>query len=178
MRSDDDDDVDVKHNGASQAKPTRNARGHWLKGHCPNPKGRPRKKVDPTYDPRNIRHFGNTVIEIRVNGQIELMDRRTAVLHRMFEDAMKGKVSTQRFLYAEFERNDLQLTQARHRYQQLIIRWVIENDNFDGRDGDSIPVAIQLEILGLEAFLHHHFPSQYPDPRGTDRSEDPDEDDG
>ena len=176
MRSDDDDDV--KHNGASQAKPTRNARGHWLKGHCPNPKGRPRKKVDPTYDSGDIRHFGNTVIEIRVNGQTELMDRRTAVLHRMFEDAMKGKVSTQRFLYAEFERNDLQLTKARHQYQQLRTRWIIENDNFDGLDGVSIPFEVQMEILRLKVLLHHYFPSQYPDPRGTDHSEDPDEDDG
>ncbi len=176
MRSDDDDDV--KHNDASQAKPTRNARGHWLKGHCPNPKGRPRKKVDPTYDPGDIEHFGNTVIDVATNGRVERMDRRTALLHKVYEGAMKGGISQQRLMYAEFERNDLQLTKARHRYQQLMTKWVIENDNFDGLDGDNIPVAIQMEILGLEALLHHYFPSQYPDPRGTNHSEDPDEDDG
>ncbi len=162
MRSDDDDDDDVKHNGASQAKPTRDVRGRWLQGHCPNPKGRPRKKVDPTYDSGDIRHFGNTVIEIRVNGQTELMDRRTAVLHRMFEDAMRGKVTQQRLLYSEFERNDERIAAARLRYQQLMTKWVINNRDYDGLDGESIPIEVQFEIAGLEALLNHYFPGQYP----------------
>ncbi len=104
MRNDDDDRVEQ--NGDTPAKPSRDARGRWLKGHCPNPKGRPRKKIQADYDPGDIRHFGYTVIDVAVNGQIETMDRRTALLHKMYESAMKGRVSMQRFLYNEFARND------------------------------------------------------------------------
>jgi hypothetical protein len=80
----------------------------------------------------------------------------------------------QRFLYAEFERNAERLTTARFRYQQLMTRWVIENDNFDGLDGDNIPFEVQMEILGLQSLLHHYFPSQYPNPRPTAGNDDAD----
>jgi len=172
MRNDNDDPVE--HHGDAPAKPTRGARGRWLKGHCPNPKGRPRKRVDPNYDSGNIWYFGNTLIDITAGGQRETMDRRAALLHKMYESAMKGKVSMQRFLYAEFERNAERLTTARFRYQQLMTRWVIENDNFDGLDGDNIPIEIQMEILGLQSLLHHYFPSQYPNPRPTAGNDDAD----
>ena len=157
-----DDGDDVKHGGASQAKPTRDARGRWLKGHCPNPKGRPPKKVDPSYDPSDVWYFARTAIEVRANGQIELMDRRTALLNKMFEDAMKGKVTNQRFLYNEFERNHERLTLARQKYQQLMAEWVIDNPDCDGLDGKGIPIEVQFEIAGLEALLNHYFPGQYP----------------
>jgi hypothetical protein len=159
----DDDDKPIKR-GDKLAKQTRDARGRWLKGHCPNPNGRPKKRVDPNYDPGDIRHFGNTVIEITTNGRVEMMDRRTALLHKMFETAMKGRVSMQRFLHGEFERNDVRLARARLQYQQLMTDWVIENPDFDGIDGDNIPFEVQLEILGLQSLLNHYFPSQYPKP--------------
>ena len=113
MRDDDDDQVDQ--NGDNRAKPTRDDRGRWLKGYCPNPTGRPRKKVRADYYQGDIRHFGNTVIDVAANGRVEMMDRRTALLLKMFETAMKGRVSMQRFLYHEFARNDEQLAGARHR---------------------------------------------------------------
>jgi hypothetical protein len=53
-------------------------------------------------------------------------------------------------------------------------RWVIENDNFDGLDGDNIPFEVQMEILGLQSLLHHYFPSQYPNPRPTAGNDDAD----
>ena len=78
----------------------------------------------------------------------------------------------QRFLYAEFERYDKRLAAARLRYEQLMTRWVIENDEFDGLDGDNIPFEVQLEILSLESLLSYYYPGQYPDRRRTDRNED------
>jgi hypothetical protein len=175
MRNEDDEPVEHRD---TPADPTRDARGRWLKGHCPNSKGRPRKKADPRYDPGNIWYFGNTLIDITAGGQKETMDRRAALLHKMYESAMKGKVSMQRFLYAEFERTDVRLAGARLRLAQLMTKWVIENDDCDGLDGENIPFEVQLEILGLQSFLHHYFPRQYPNPRWTDRREDPDEGDG
>ena len=171
MRDDDDDPLK---RGETPAKPTRDARGRWFKGYCPNPKGRPRKKVDPNYDPGNIWYFGNTLIDISAGGQRGTMDRRGALLHKMYESAMKGNVSMQRFLYKEFERNHEQLTTARLRYQQLMTVWVIENPDFDGLDGENIPFEVQMEILGLQSLLHHYFPSQYPNPRPTAGNDDAD----
>ena len=139
----------------------RDARGRWLKGHCPNPKGRPRKKPKEYLDLTDIRTFMNTLIEVRTNDGVELMDRRAALLYKMFEDAMRGKISMQRFLHAEFERSDERLAAARLRHQQLMTKWVIENDDFDGLDGDSIPFDVQVEIAGLDSVLSHYFPKDY-----------------
>ena len=171
MRNDDDDPIE--HHGDTPAKPTRDARGRWLKGHCPNPHGRPRKTIQADYDPGDIRHFGNTLIDVATNGRIERMTRRAALLHKMYADAMKGKVTMQRVMHAEFERNDKRMAAARLRYEQLMIRWVIENDEFDGLDGDSIPFEVQLEILGLESLLSYYYPGQYPNRGRTVRKEDP-----
>lgn len=175
MRDDDDDQVDQ--NGDSPAKPTRDARGRWLKGHCPNPRGRPRKKVQADYHQGDIRHFGNTLIDVAANGRVETMDRRTALNHKMFESAMKGRVSMQRFLYKEFERNDERLVAARLRHEQLLTEWVIKNPDFDGLDGESIPFEVQVEILGLESLLNHYFPNEYRKPPQPVRGKNPDGDD-
>jgi hypothetical protein len=164
MRDDDNDPIKCDD---GRAKPTRGNRGRWLKGHCPNPKGRPRKKPKEYLDLADIQTFGNTLIEVRTNDGVEFMDRRAALLHKMFEDAMRGKVSMQRMLYAEFKRNDERLATARLQYDNLMTRWAIENDDFDGLDGDNIPSQVQMEILGLQSLLHHYFPSQYPNPSGT-----------
>ena len=48
-------------------------------------------------------------------GQSQIMDRRAALLHKMFEEAMRGKVTTQRFLMKEFERWDKRLAETRLR---------------------------------------------------------------
>ena len=161
MRNDDDDCVE---HGDTLAKPTRDPRGRWRKGHCPNPRGRPRKKFQSDHDRGDIRHFGKTVIDVAANGQVERMDRRTALLFKMYESAMKGRVSMQRFLYNEFARNDERLAKLRNHYESLMIEWVIKNPRFDGPDGENIPFEVQLEIAALESVLSHYFPGQYPEP--------------
>ena len=69
-----------------------------MPGNCPNPKGRPKKKPTVLPDQSDIHIFYNTVIDVLTSGQTEMMDRRTALLSKMFESAMKGRVSMQRFL--------------------------------------------------------------------------------
>ena len=86
-------------------QPARDAKGRWQKGHCPNPKGRPKKQVMEDYNLGDLRHFRNSMIDVMSGGQKVTMDRHAALLHKMYESAMKGKVSMQRFLYKEFERN-------------------------------------------------------------------------
>ncbi len=34
-------------------------------------------------------------------------------------------------------------------------RWIVENDDIDGLDGENIPFKVQLEILGLQSILNH-----------------------
>ena len=151
-----------KQSGGNQKKPARDANGRWKKGYCPNPKGRPRKRKGPNYDPSDIHFFMNTLIEVRTKDGPQLMDRRAALNNKMFEDAMRGKVSMQRFMYAEFERNDERLAAMRLHYEKLITRWIIENDEFDGLDGESIPREVQIELAQLQRLLNHYFPGQYP----------------
>ncbi len=148
-------------------------KGHQFKqGQSGNRKGRPPKKFRANYDQSDIQNFGNTVVEVGANGRVETMNRRTALLFKMFESAMKGSVSMQRFLYQEFTRNAKLLAETRLRYEQLMIKWVIENQDFDGLDGKNIPFEVQIEIAGLESVLNHYYPTQYP--RGSWTAEDDD----
>jgi hypothetical protein len=141
-------------------QPARDAKGRWQKGHCPNPKGRPRKQVMEDYNPSDLRDFSNSMIEVISGGQKVKMDRRAALLHKIYESAMKGSVTSQRFLFKEFERNTERLATMRILYDELMLKWVFMNPNYKGFD--DLPFDIQLELIGLESILNHYFPGQYP----------------
>ena len=101
------------------------------------------------------------------------MDRREALLGKIFESAMKGNAPMQRFLYKEFERNDERIAAARVRFEQLQFHWIINNPNLKRPDYE-IPIEVELEMLGLQSLLHHYFPNQYPPvqrPRDRDDGE-------
>ena len=159
---DTDDKSPKDGDSGDKMKSSRDANGRWKKGFCPNPKGRPRKRKDPNYDPSDIFYFKNTLIEVRTKDGPQLMDRRAALNSKMFEDAMRGKVSMQRFLYAEFERNDERLAAMRLHYEKLVTKWIINNEEFDGLDGESIPKEVQIELAQLQSLLNHYYPGQYP----------------
>ena len=175
MISDDDDDNDQRKSRGDTDKLTRDARGRWLPDHCPNPKGRPKKKPKVVLDESDIRIFGHTLVDVVASGQKEMMDRRSALLNKMFESAMKGSVSQQRFLYREFERNAERLAALRVRYERLMLDWYINNT---GRL--DMPFEVELEIEGLGSLLNHYFPGQYPlgGVSANDDSDDDDSDDG
>ncbi len=183
MTTDDHDGNDQRKSRGDTDKPSRDAKGRWRPGYCPNPKGRPKKKPKVFLDTSDIRVFGNTLVDVVVNGQKETMDRSTALLNKMFESAMKGRVSMQRFLYREFERTAERLVAARLRYDQLLMDWIINNPDFHKRDFD-LPFEVDLEIAGLRTLLDHYYPGQYPlhamsanDDSDDDDSDDDDSDD-
>lgn len=96
MFDDDDDD--------------RDARGRWRKGHCPNPRGRPRKK--PEISEADVHHFMSRSVKATINGKETYVSRQELLLHKMFEQALKGSVTMQRKLFDRFEQSDETFAQA------------------------------------------------------------------
>ena len=174
MSSDDHSGNDQRQDRGDSDKPTRDARGRWLPGNCPNPKGRPKKKPKVLPDQSDIRIFGHTMVDVLTSGQRETMDRRTALLNKMFESAMKGKVSQQRFLYKEFERNDERLAATRLHYERLMFDWII-NDPVPGKPRVEVPLEVEMDIMKLNGLLNHYFPGLYP-PYGVSANDDDDDD--
>ncbi len=177
MISDDDDDNDQRKSRGDTDKPTRDARGRWLPDHCPNPKGRPTKKPKKIIHESDLQVFAYTLVDVAANGQKETMTRRTALLNKMFESAMKGKVSQQRFLYKEFERSDERLAATVVHYERLMFDWYINNNPGPGKPRVDIPLEVELEIMQLRGLLNSYYPGSYP-PDGIPAKVDDDDDDG
>jgi len=174
MPVDDDDHKRGTNHAGEPVKPARDARGRWLPGHCPNPKGRPRKNPVRYDNQADIRIFADTLVDIKANGRQQRMDRRTALLQKIFESAMKGNVTAQRLLYEEFSKNSQQLAEARLRYDQLALEWIIDNPDLR-KHGYELPKAVELEMARLRTMLSYYFPHSYPpyqdDTRGDDDEE-------
>ena len=161
MTPDDHDDDDRQPGPGDADKPTRDARGRWRPGYCPNTKGRPRKKPKTIIHEADIQIFGNTLIDVVSNGQKVAMVRRSALLSKMFESAMKGRVSQQRFLYKEFERNAERLAAARAHYDRLLFDWHL-NTPAPGRPFVEVPLEVEAEMESLRVLLNHYYPWDYP----------------
>ena len=162
MSDERDNDKSKSEGSKTERQPRRDARGRWVSGHSGNRKGRPKKKrPEPVPYQGDIRWFANLMIEVASNGEMQSMDRHTALLHKMYERAMKGSVTMQRFLYKEFKRNSERLATLRVHYEKLQIEWIINNPRF-GEPGYEIPFEIELEMQQLKRLLHHYFPGDYP----------------
>lgn len=145
--------------------PTRDENGRWLPGHCPNKKGRP-KKLPPnaimgSIEAADLRKFANTAMEINFAGERHIVTQELALLFKMFESALKGKVSMQRFMYGLFEKSSYQLAEARARYDQLLFRWYIDPPEKNDPDFE-VPAEVRSELSSLRNVLEHYFPGQYP----------------
>ncbi len=176
MTPDDHDDDDPQPGSGDADKPTRDASGRWRPGYCPNPKGRPRKKPKTIIHEADIQNFGNTLVDVVSNEQKVSMVRRSALLNKIFESAMKGRVSQQRFLYKEFERNDERIAATRVHYERLMFDWYVNNPA-PGKPRVDMPLEVELEIMQLRGLLNHCYPGQYP-PSGIPANGDDDDDDG
>ncbi len=176
MTPDDHDDDDPQPGSGDADKLTRDASGRWRPGYCPNPKGRPRKKPKTIIHESDMQVFSYTLVDVVSNGQKVEMVRRSALLNKIFERAMKGSVTQQRFLYHEFKRIDERMAVARVQYDRLLFDWIINNPA-PGRPRVEIPLEVEVEMDTLRSLLNHYFPGQYPD-RGMPANYDDDDDDG
>ena len=176
MTTDDHDGDDPQLGCGDADKPTRDARGRWLPNYCPNPKGRPRKKPKTFIHEADIHIFGNTLVDVVSNGQKVSMVRRSALLNKIFESAMKGSVTQQRFLYHEFGSYAKRLAVARVQYDRLLFDWIINNPA-PGRPRVEIPLEVEVEMDTLRSLLNHYFPDAYP-LEGVPANVDDDDDDG
>jgi len=84
-------------------KRTRDQNGRWLKGVSGNPKGRPVEYA--RIDHGDLQEFKNTIIEVNTPDGSIVMTREAAVLHRLYQSAMKGNVHAQIFLSRRFEKH-------------------------------------------------------------------------
>jgi len=145
---------------SKQPRKTRDARGRWMKGHCPNPKGRAKKQRFTDYNPSDRRHFFSTQVEVMTADGPQMMTRQTALLNKNFELAMNGKVTSMRMMMAEINENNQQLAELRVHYERRLAELVLDNPNFKNFD-ESLTVQQRAELFGLAATLNHYHPGQY-----------------
>lgn len=146
--------------GSEQPRKTRDARGRWLEGHCPNPKGRPKKRCFKDDNPSDLRQFMNTQIEVATADGPQMMTRQTALLNKMFEGAMKGKVTPMRMLMAETKESAQQMAELRDHFDRRLAELVFDNPNFRNFD-ESLTLQQKIELFGLATTLNHYYPGQY-----------------
>lgn len=91
-------------------KPARDGQGRWQKGFCPNPTGRPRKQAE--ISDADVNHFRNGIQIVTINGEQRRLTRHEALLHAMYDKAMKGSVLVMRKLFDRFEQSETTMTEA------------------------------------------------------------------
>ncbi len=152
------------HSGTTggERKPARDAHGRWLAGHCPNPRGRPRKPQHTNIEGADIWLFAREKIQIRAGGEMKEMPRFEALLHRLYEDAMKGKPTAQRRFLEMLKEREKDIAEFRHRYEDLVTKWIRRNPKFGTSGPASIPESVRVEIAVFETLLNRFMPDAYP----------------
>ena len=138
----------------------RDKRGRWIKGHCPNPKGRPKKMRFKDYNPSDPKHFFSTQIEVKTADGTQAMDRKAALLHKMFETAMRGGVMAQRMAWEMIKETEQQIADLRVHFDRRLTELVLDNPDFKDMD-ESLSREEKIELFGMAKTLNHYFPGQY-----------------
>ncbi len=83
----------------------RDAKGRWTKDTTGNPNGRPPNVAE--LDVADVYNFSQFPTEIVIGGEKQLMTRHEVVLLKLFESAMKGRITAQKYLVEKFEQAEL-----------------------------------------------------------------------
>jgi hypothetical protein len=144
----------------------RDRNGRWKKGHCPNLKGRPRKK--PPISDADVHYFKQAVVEAAIGGRPTQISRHGLLLHKMYEAALKGSVLIQRKLFDRFEQSDDTVMQA-----ELHLRDLGHQILADCELTGQINQRLYSEYREMYAMLNgreHHEAVNEPQRRPRDRS--------
>jgi hypothetical protein len=107
----------------------RDAKGRWIKETTGNRSGRPPK--EPDYDMADVYNFGQFPTEISIGGGQQLMTRHEVVLLKLFETALKGRITAQKYLIEKFEE-----ARMSKEYLQL---WLEKSAERMAEDPESVP---------------------------------------
>ncbi|MCH7735759.1 MAG: hypothetical protein IH961_11165 [Chloroflexi bacterium] len=108
----------------------RDAKGRWTKDTSGNLHGRPRSV--PDLDMADVYNFSQYPTEIVIGGEKQLMTRHEVVLLKLFESAMKGRITSIKFLLEKFE----QAQMSRDYLQLWLEKWAERIDE----DPSSVPM--------------------------------------
>lgn len=141
-------------------KVKRGNNGRWQKGTAsPNPRGRPkRKKPARPFDPGEIRDFMNQQVVMK-DGTTIL--RKQLLLLKMYEDAMKGKVTNQRFLLQRHDEATAAIAKLGFEYHQLLSIWIIDNQKLADLHYKA-PEAELRQMRRIHILMHQVNPERYP----------------
>ena len=103
----------------------------------------------------------NTEVEISINGKFVTMTREEALQEKIYEGAMKGKVSNQKFFYEQLQQRRKDMAELMAEYDRLVTEWLIENPRWPKDGAAAIPVAIRQHLVGLETLLNRMYPDTF-----------------
>ena len=110
----------------------RDTKGRWTKGMTGNPNGRPLNVFD--YDMADMYNFSQFPMEITVAGKKQLMTRQEVVVMKLFETAMKGRITAQKYLIEKFEAAIL----SKETVELWLEQWAERMDE----DPESVPLEV------------------------------------
>ena len=110
----------------------RDAKGRWTKGMTGNPNGRPLNVFE--YDMADMYNFSQFPMEITVAGKKQLMTRQEVVVMKLFETAMKGRITAQKYLIEKFEAAIL----SKETVELWLEQWAERMDE----DPESVPLEV------------------------------------
>lgn len=93
----------------------RDEKGRWV-NRSGNPNGRPCKI--PDYDMADFVNFGEKTIKLIINGEETVLTQHEAVLQAMFQSAMKGRITAQRYLLEHMAEAILSVAFVQARYAE------------------------------------------------------------
>ena len=101
----------------------RDAKGRWTKNTSGNPSGRPPNV--PDLDMADVYNFSQFPAEISIGGEKQLMTRQEILLLKLFESALKGRITAQKYLIDKFEQAEM----SRGYVQLSLERWLERMDD-------------------------------------------------
>ena len=143
----------------------RDAKGRWRPGHCPNPRGRPKKQLPAIVDDADISMFRKGGVTLTIGGEKRTMTREAALMHKLYEGAMQGKVSNMRMLQRMLEESDERLANLINYYTKMAADRRHKRNGWEDDADPDLKAEKESLFYDLEANLHQHYPNEYPCPR-------------